>query len=69
LSEEDESKIGNAKLYTVLVYPAKDKLSATLQSIYRITPDLAHMNEHVYAQSFASCHFINFNDRLNGVCS
>jgi len=27
------------------------------------------MNEHVYAQSFASCHFINFNDRLNGVCS
>jgi len=37
LCEEDESKIANAKLYTVVVYPAKDKLSATLQSSYRVT--------------------------------
>ena len=34
----------NAKLYTVLVYPAKHKLSATLQFSYRVAQDLAHTN-------------------------
>jgi len=50
LYEKNESKIAIAKLSTVVVYPAKDdKLTATPQSSYRVTQDLAHMNEHVYA--------------------